>query len=159
MLHDSSVHFTPALTAQEQVIIDSAKCILAGHLNTNPVVSSWHALLDYCAVSVRHDAVEVFHVLLLDKKNRLLADVRMATGTIDHVPVYPREVVRLAIQHNASAIILAHNHPSGDPAPSKQDIAMTKDVQAACQILGITLHDHIITGADKSLSMRATGVL
>ena len=103
--------------------------------------------------------VERFHVLYLDRKNRLISDERLGVGTVDHVPVYPREVVRRALDLNASALILVHNHPSGDPEPSEADIAMTKEVEKACRVLGLTLHDHIIVGAGRELSLRGLGHL
>jgi len=146
------------LTAQEQATVFAAREILARHINRNPVLSSWAALMDYCALVVRGE-VERFHVLYLDRKNRLISDERLGIGTVDHVPVYPREVVRRALDLNASALILVHNHPSGDPEPSDADIAMTKEVQKACAALGLTLHDHIITGAGREVSLRGRGDL
>jgi DNA repair protein RadC len=103
------------------------------------------------------DDVERFHVLYLDRKNRLISDERLSVGTVDHVPVYPREVVRRALALNASALILVHNHPSGDPEPSDSDIWMTKEVHSACGVLGLTMHDHIIVGAGRETSLRARG--
>jgi len=101
--------------------------------------------------------VERFHVLYLDRKNRLISDERLGTGTVDHVPVYPREVLRRALDLNASALILVHNHPSGDPEPSDADITMTREVQKACQALCLVLHDHIIVGAGREVSLRGRG--
>lgn len=144
------------LTAQEQATIFAAREILSRHINRNPVLTSWAALIDYCALSVRGE-VERFHVLYLDRKNRLISDERLGVGTVDHVPVYPREVVRRALDLNASALILVHNHPSGDPEPSEADIAMTKEVQKACEVLGLALHDHIIVGAGREISLRGRG--
>ncbi len=106
-----------------------------------------------------HSAVESFRVLFLDRKNALIADEEIARGTVDHVPVYPREVVKRALAHDASALILVHNHPSGDPTPSDADIAMTRQVAEAAASLSITLHDHIIVGADGERSFRADGLL
>jgi DNA repair protein RadC len=144
------------LTAQEQATIFAAREILSRHINRNPVLTSWQAVIDYCALSVRGE-VERFHVLYLDRKNRLISDERLGVGTVDHVPVYPREVVRRALDLNASALILVHNHPSGDPEPSDADIAMTKEVQKACEVLGLALHDHIIVGAGREISLRGRG--
>jgi DNA repair protein RadC len=144
------------LTAQEQATIFAAREILSRHINRNPVLTSWQAVIDYCALSVRGE-VERFHVLYLDRKNRLISDERLGVGTVDHVPVYPREVVRRALDLNASALILVHNHPSGDPEPSEADIAMTKEVQKACEVLGLALHDHIIVGAGREVSLRGRG--
>jgi DNA repair protein RadC len=146
------------MTAEEQATISAARQILFRHLNQNPILSSWQAVLDYCAFAVRGE-VERFHVLYLDRKNRLISDDEISIGTVDHVPVYPREVVKRALWLNASALLVIHNHPSGDPEPSQADIVMTKDVQKACRVLGITLHDHIIVGAGREVSLRARGVL
>jgi DNA repair protein RadC len=144
------------LTAQEQATIFAAREILSRHINRNPVLTSWQAVIDYCALSVLGE-VERFHVLYLDRKNRLISDERLGVGTVDHVPVYPREVVRRALDLNASALILVHNHPSGDPEPSEADISMTKEVQKACEVLGLALHDHIIVGAGREVSLRGRG--
>ena len=146
------------MTEQEQSLVLEAREILARYINRNPVLTSWQAVLDYCALAV-HGEEERFHVLYLDRKNRLISDERLAIGTVDHVPVYPREVVKKALLLNAMAILLVHNHPAGDPAPSEADITMTKQVQEACAVLGITLHDHIIVGAGRELSLRAEGVI
>ena len=146
------------LSAQEQAIINEARQILLRHLNQNPVLSSWQALLDYCAVSVRGE-VERLHVLYLDRKNRLIYDEQLAVGTVDHVPVYPREVLKRALLLGASALILVHNHPAGDPEPSEADLKMTLEIQKACAALGIILHDHIITGAGRETSLRARGAI
>ena len=106
-----------------------------------------------------HRETEQFRVLYLDRKNVLIADEAQAQGTVDHVPVYPREVVKRALELNASALILVHNHPSGDPSPSQQDIEMTRQIEAAAQALGLTLHDHLIVGKSAELSFRAEGYL
>ena len=144
------------LNEQEQTVILEAREILGRYLNRNPVLGSWQAVMDYCALSVRGE-VECFHVLYLDRKNRLIADERLSVGTVDHVPVYPREILERALALNASALILVHNHPSGDPEPSDSDIRMTQEVQSACAVLGLTLHDHIIVGAGRETSLRARG--
>lgn len=124
-----------------------------------PVLSSWNALLDYCHTAMAHRETETFRVLYLDRKNVLIADEEQARGTVDHVPVYPREVVKRALELNASALILVHNHPSGDPTPSQSDIAMTRQVQDAATVLGLTLHDHLIIGKERELSFRSEGYL
>ena len=121
------------------------------------VISSWNALLAYIHLAHGNGRAESFRVLFLDKKNRLIQDSVMGTGTVDHVPVYPREVLRTALLCDACAMILVHNHPSGDPAPSRADIAMTESIRTACDVLGITLHDHVIVGAGCEYSMRAHG--
>jgi DNA repair protein RadC len=143
-------------SAQEQAVVYEARQILLRHLNQNPVLSSWQAVLDYCAITIRGE-VERFHVLYLDRKNRLISDESLAIGTVDHVPVYPREVLRRSLALNATALIIVHNHPAGDPEPSAADLAMTKEIQKACKVLGVTLHDHIIVGAGRESSLRARG--
>ena len=146
------------MTPQEETVILEARDILGRYLSQNPVIGSWQALLDYCALTVR-GPVERFHVLYLDRKNRIISDELLSTGTVDHVPVYPREVVKRALELNASALILVHNHPSGDPTPSEADISMTCQVQDAARALGITLHDHLIVGKSKEVSFRSLGYL
>ncbi len=123
------------------------------------VVSSWEALLDYCRTTMAHGEIEQFRVLFLDRKNVLIADEEQAKGTVDHVPVYPREVVKRALELNASALILVHNHPSGDPTPSESDISMTAQVAAAAKTLSIVLHDHLIIGKSAEFSFRTAGYL
>lgn len=123
------------------------------------VISGWDALLDYCHTTMAHRETEQFRILFLDRKNVLIADEEQARGTVDHVPVYPREVAKRALELNASALILVHNHPSGDPTPSDSDIHMTDQIQTALTALGITLHDHLIIGKSAELSFRAQGYL
>ena len=146
------------MTPQEETIILEARDILGRYLSQNPVIGSWQALMDYCALTVR-GPIERFHVLYLDRKNRIIADELLSTGTVDHVPVYPREIVKRALELNASALILVHNHPSGDPTPSDADISMTHQVKDACQALGLKLHDHLIIGKSRELSFRSQGYL
>ena len=145
-------------SAQEQAVVYEARQILLRHLNQNPVLSSWQSVLDYCALTIRGD-VERFHALYLDRRNRLISDECLAIGTIDHVPVYPREALRRCLALNASALIIVHNHPAGDPEPSAADLAMTKEIRNASASLGVILHDHIITGAGRETSLRARGEL
>ncbi|MGI9369403.1 MAG: RadC family protein [Ruegeria sp.] len=123
------------------------------------VISGWDALLDYCHTTMAHGETEQFRVFYLDRKNALIADEEQARGTVDHVPVYPREVAKRALELNASALILVHNHPSGDPTPSQSDIDMTGRIQDACGALGLTLHDHLIIGKSTELSFRSKGYL
>jgi DNA repair protein RadC len=123
------------------------------------IISSWNALLDYCRVAMADARAEQFRVLYLDKKNRLIADEILGQGTVDHAPVYPREVIRRALDHSATAIILVHNHPSGDPTPSKADIDMTKEIVAAAKPLGVTVHDHLVVGKDQTASFKALGLM
>ncbi|MGH7023603.1 MAG: RadC family protein [Caulobacteraceae bacterium] len=124
-----------------------------------PVISSWSALLAYVRQAMAHEARERFRVLFLDKKNQLIADEVMGEGTVDHAPVYPREVVRRALEVGASAVILAHNHPSGDPTPSSADIDMTRQVIEAARALRISVHDHLVVGRDGVASFKALGLM
>lgn len=145
---------------QELKIVEAAAHRLArAKIMGADVLSSWDSLMDYCKIAMAHRETEQFRILFLDRKNTLIADEEQAKGTIDHVPVYPREVVKRALELNASAIILVHNHPSGDPTPSDADIAMTRKVNAAAQALSITLHDHIIIGKERDASFRSLGLL
>jgi DNA repair protein RadC len=123
------------------------------------VISSWSALLDYLRASLQHASTEEFRVLFLDKKNRLVKDEFQAAGTVDHAPVYPREVVKRAIALDASALILVHNHPSGDPTPSNADIEMTRRVIDAGKPFDIVVHDHIVVGRERTASFKALGLL
>ena len=123
------------------------------------VISSWSALLDYCHTSMSHLETEQFRVLFLDRKNVLIADQEQARGTVDHVPVYPREILKRALELNASALILVHNHPSGGPNPSEADLAMTRQIETAAQSLSITIHDHLIIGRSSEFSFRSAGYL
>ena len=145
---------------QELKIVEaSAQRLMRAKVMNRPILSSWDALVDYCHTAMSHRETEQFRILFLDRKNVLIADEEQAKGTVDHVPVYPREVVKRALELNASALILVHNHPSGDPTPSEADIAMTAQIQDAAQVLGITLHDHLIIGKSRELSFRAQGYL
>lgn len=145
---------------QELKIVEAAAHRMArAKVMHRPVISSWDALLDYCRTAMAHGDIEQFRVLYLDRKNTLIADEEQGRGTVDHVPVYPREVVKRALEINASALILVHNHPSGDPTPSEADISVTHQIEAAAQALGLTLHDHLIIGKARELSFRAQGYL
>lgn len=123
------------------------------------VLSSWDALMGYCKTVMAHRDTEQFRVLYLDRKNNLVADEAQAEGTVDHVPVYPREIVKRSLELNASALILVHNHPSGDPAPSNEDIVMTDRIAEACRAVGITIHDHVVIGKEQDASFRQLGYL
>lgn len=124
-----------------------------------PVISSWSALIAYVKQALAHETREQFRVLYLDKKNQLIADEVMNHGTVDHAPVYPREVARRALELAASGVILVHNHPSGDPSPSAADIEMTRQVVAALRPLGIAVHDHLIAGRDGVASLKGLGLM
>lgn len=133
--------------------------LVRAEVRDKPVLTHWSALLDYLSAVMARDRVEQFRVLFLDNKNRLIADESQSRGTVNHTPVYPREVVKRALELHASALILAHNHPSGDPAPSKDDIAMTREIKVAAEALGLVLHDHVVVGNGATLSFRAQGLL
>lgn len=124
-----------------------------------PVLASWPALLDYCHAAMAYEEREQFRVLFLDKKNALIADEVQQTGTVDHTPVYPREVIRRALELSATAIILVHNHPSGDPTPSRADIQMTKTIIEVGKPLGIAVHDHLIIGREGHASFKGMGLI
>ena len=126
---------------------------------SQPVIGSWDKLLDYCRAIMGHAEIEQFRLLFLDRKNRLIADEVQQKGTVDHTPVYQREVVKRALELNASAIILVHNHPSGDPTPSAGDVAMTREVSEACDKLGIALHDHVIIAKSGNASLKSLGLI
>lgn len=123
------------------------------------VLGSWDALMRYCKTVMAYRDTERFRVLFLDRKNVLIADEEQARGTVDHVPVYPREVAKRALELNASALILVHNHPSGDPTPSQADIDMTEAIETACNAIGVTLHDHVVIGKGSDASFRTLGLL
>jgi len=124
-----------------------------------PALSSWSALLDYCTAAMARSQNEEFRVLFLDRKNNLIADEVQNRGTVDHTPVYPREIIKRALELTASAIILVHNHPSGDPTPSKADIAMTREIVAAAKALSISVHDHLVIGRSGHASFKSLGLL
>ncbi len=138
---------------------EAALRLMRLELQEQPVVNSWDKLIDYCNAQVAHNSVEEFHILFLDRKNVLIKHERQQRGTIDHTPVYPREVVKRALDLGASAVILVHNHPSGDPTPSKADIAVTQDIKNAAAPLGVTLHDHVIIGRGGHTSLRDLGLI
>lgn len=124
-------------------------------LSNKPILSSWTDVISYLTVAQAFETKEQFRILFLDRKNRLITDEVQSEGTINHTPVYVREVVKRALEHSASAILLVHNHPSGDPTPSRADIEMTKQILNAAKPLGITVHDHIVIGRDGHASFRA----
>lgn len=148
-----------AVIVELKVIEAAAQRLARSRVMERQVVSSWDALLAYCRTVMAHREVEQFRILFLDRRNVLIADEEQARGTVDHVPVYPREVMKRALELNASALILVHNHPSGDPTPSEADIAMTRRIEEAASALDVTVHDHIIVGRSGELSFRATGLL
>jgi len=132
----------------------AASRLLRGEVRKRPVLSSWTTVLDYCRTAQAFAEREEFRVLFLDKRNQLIEDEVQQVGTVDHTPVYPREVVKRALELSATAIILVHNHPSGDPTPSRADIQMTLQIIAVASPLGISVHDHIIVGKDGHASLK-----
>lgn len=144
-----------AVALDLKLIASVAQRMLKSELTGKPVLSSWKALIDYCHTAMAHEAREQFRLLFLDKRNALIADEVQGFGTVDHTPVYPREVVKRALELSATAVILVHNHPSGDPTPSRADIEMTKTIIDTAKPLGITVHDHIIIGKNGHVSFRA----
>lgn len=137
----------------------AAERLLKEEVADREVIKSWTQLLDYCRLHIGHNPHEEFHVLFLNHKLELMADERQQRGTVDHTPVYPREVVKRALEIGASSMILVHNHPSGDVNPSKADIDVTKQIIAAARPLGIEVHDHVIIGAKKHFSFKSKGIL
>jgi DNA repair protein RadC len=137
-----------------KIVQAAASRLLRGQVKKRPALSSWSAVLDYCRTAQAFADRELFRVLFLDKRNQLIADEVQQTGTVDHTPVYPREVVKRALELSSTAIILVHNHPSGDPTPSHADIQMTQQIIAVAQPLGISVHDHIIVGKDGHASLK-----
>jgi DNA repair protein RadC len=131
-----------------QIVEAAAQRFAKGAVKKRLPMGSWSAVIDYCRTSMAFEGRELFRILFLDKKNGLIADEVQGSGTVDHTPVYPREVIRRALELSATAIVLVHNHPSGDPTPSTQDIKMTQDIIAIAKSLGVAVHDHIIVGRD-----------
>src|SRR5260370_18822741 len=140
---------------QIKLIAAAAIRIAKGQLQQRTMLSSWNDVLDYCRTSMAFSDKEQFRILFLDKRNHLIADEQQQTGTVDHTPVYPREVVKRALELSATAVILAHNHPSGDPTPSRADIQMTQAIIEVAAPLGIAVHDHIIVGKEGHASFKA----
>jgi DNA repair protein RadC len=148
-----------SLVIQLKIIEAAALRLSKTRLLRRPAISSWTALIDYCSAKMSRNAREEFRVLFLDRKNALIADEVQTTGTVDHTPVYPREIVKRALELGASSLILVHNHPSGDPSPSRADIAMTNEVVAAAKALKIEIHDHLVIGRNGHASFKSLGLL
>lgn len=149
----------PAVICELAIVASAAQRLARARVMQRPVLASWDTLLDYCHTAMAHAQVEQFRCLYLDRRNVLIADEELARGTVDHVPVYPREIMRRALELNASALILVHNHPSGDPTPSEADISMTNRIASAAQVLGLIVHDHLVIGKGRETSFRASGLL
>ena len=138
-----------------KIVQAAANRLLRGEVKKRHVLSSWSSVLDYCRTAMAFESKEHFRILFLDKGNHLIADEQQQTGTVDHTPVYPREVVKRALELSATAVILVHNHPSGDPSPSRADIEMTRAIAEVARPLGIAVHDHLIVGKDGHASLKA----
>jgi DNA repair protein RadC len=144
-----------AAIAELKIVQAAAAELARGAVQKREVLGSWSAVVDYCRAAMAFDDKEAFRILFLDKRNQLIADEKQQSGTVDHAPVYPREVVKRALELSATAIILVHNHPSGDPTPSRADIQMTQAIVEVARPLGIAVHDHIIVGKDGHVSFKA----
>jgi DNA repair protein RadC len=149
----------PAIVHDLKLIEAAARRVALGAVKDRQVLGSWSSVIEYCRTAMAFAEIEQFRLLFLDKKNGLIGDEVMQRGTVDHTPVYPREIVRRALQLNASALILVHNHPSGDPAPSRADIEMTREIVSLAEPMGIVVHDHLIVGRKGHASFRALGLL
>jgi DNA repair protein RadC len=145
--------------AHFKAVREAARRVLRAEIADRPVISSWTQLIDYCRASMADERTERFRILYLDRKNKLIADEIQQRGTVDHTPVYPREVIKRALEVGATALILVHNHPSGDPTPSRADIEMTHEVRDAADKLGIAVYDHVIVGKGTTSSFKALGLL
>jgi len=148
-----------AAIAEIKIVQAAASRLARGEAKKRTVLSSWSAVLDYCRTTMAFADKEQFRVIFLDKRNQLIVDEVQQTGTVDHTPVYPREVIKRALEVNATAIILVHNHPSGDPTPSRADIQMTQAIVEIAKPLGISVHDHIIVGKDGHTSFKASKLI
>jgi DNA repair protein RadC len=148
-----------AVIVELKLVRAAAHRLMRSEVIDRPVLTSWSQVLDYCRAVMGYEPREQFRVLFLDKKNRLIADEVQSEGTVDHTPVYVREVVKRSLELSASAILLVHNHPSGDPHPSRADIEMTRQIIAAAKPLGITVHDHIVVARDGHASFRGLGLM
>jgi DNA repair protein RadC len=148
-----------AAITELKLVRAAALRLMRGEVLERPVLSSWAQVLDYCRASMGFASKEQFRILFLDKRNQIIADEVQQTGTVDHTPVYVREVVKRALELSATAIVLVHNHPSGDPTPSRADIEMTKQIVAAAKPLGVLVHDHIIVGKHGHASLKGLGLI
>ena len=143
----------PTAVTDLKVILAAAQRIGRDAIHQRPILGSWAEVIDYCKTAMSYETVEQFRILFLDKKNKLIADEVQQTGTVDHTPVYPREVIKRTLELSATALILVHNHPSGDPAPSSADVQMTRQIADIARPLGITVHDHISVGKSTHTSL------
>jgi len=148
-----------ASITQLKLIAAAAHRIAKGEVKHKHALSSWQEVITYCRTSMAFAEKEQLRLLFFDKRNQLIADEVQQTGTVDHTPVYPREVIKRALELSETAIILVHNHPSGDPTPSQADIRMTKTIVDIAKPLGITVHDHIIVGRNGHISLKGSGLM
>jgi DNA repair protein RadC len=148
-----------AAITEIKLVRAAALRLVRGEVLERPVLGSWSQVLDYCRASMGFEPKEQFRILFLDKRNQIIADEVQQEGTVDHTPVYVREVVKRALELSATAIVLVHNHPSGDPTPSRADIEMTKQIVQSAKNLGIVVHDHIIVGKQGHASFRGLGLI
>ena len=141
-------------------LVREIACRMArAEVRSRPVLTNWQALITYLQTAMAYEQIEQFRILFLDRKNNLIADEVQQRGTVNHTPVYPREVMKRALILNASALIVVHNHPSGDPKPSRDDIETTRELKAAAKALEVELHDHVVIGHGKHASFRSLGLL
>jgi DNA repair protein RadC len=150
---------TDGAVAACKIVEAAAQRLARGAVSRRRSMGSFSEVVDFCRASMAFENREIFRILFLDRKNGLIRDEVQGSGTVDHTPVYPREVVKRALELSATAIVLVHNHPSGDPSPSAQDVAMTREIAAIAKPLGVTVHDHIIVGRDGHASFRGLGLL
>ncbi len=149
----------PAVPADVKLLRELAIRLAREDACRRPVITSWTALVAYVRTALAHEPREQFRALYLDRRNSLLRDELVADGTVDHAPVYPREVIRRALELSASAMILVHNHPSGDPTPSRADIEMTRQIVEAARVFGLQVHDHLVIGREGTASFKALGLI
>ncbi len=148
-----------AVVSEFKIVQAAALSLSQSQILNRPALSSWAALIDYCNASMAYNETEQFRILFLDRKNVLIADEIQQKGTIDHTPVYPREVIKRALELGASALILVHNHPSGDPTPSQADIDMTRLIIESAKPLGVSVHDHLVIGKGSHASFKSLGLI
>ena len=159
----SEIEKVPGVSDNTAVLLKTVQALgqrmMKQEIMQKPVLSSWSRLIEYCQATMAHEKKEHFRVLFLNKKNVLIADEIQQSGTVDHTPAYPREIIKRALEHGATALILVHNHPSGDPTPSRSDIDMTHAIKATAQPFGIVIHDHLVVSGNGTSSFKTLGLL
>ena len=150
---------TDGSIADFKTVLAAARRLAKETVQRRPIMSSFKDVIDYCRAAMAHSDREEFRVLFLDKKNAIIADEVLSVGTVDHTPVYPREIVKRALELGSTALVLAHNHPSGDPAPSSADIRMTEEIVSVSSMMGIVVHDHLIIGRHGHASFKGLRLL